>query len=318
MDETVFVILLLTVGQLIHFPGFCIHSASFPNIYYFFGENKTWEEAVAYCNSEYTGLAQIPDQENAIAMMNTPTWGYTDKAWIGLYKEPSEWTWENGLPFTYSNWGPHQPDNFNATEFCVSMADDGLWADYSCSEMKYAICDRGNFYIPPAQMTWNEARYYCDRYSLLAAVPDETTNSGMQQIMNSKGVKDAWIGLYRNNYWYLSDNGEYASFFKWQPEQPDKPYVEESCAAVVVKDGTWTDEQCSATYPFFCYRIYNSHKIVVRMKFKSKAKLDDPAYSVELKRQLGAAFVNLGMPNIKLTWTKTAVKQTEEGIKDTC
>ncbi|GLD53165.1 macrophage mannose receptor 1-like protein, partial [Lates japonicus] len=98
MDETVFVILLLT--------GFYIPSASSQNIYQFVKENKTWEEAQDYCIFKMTSvLAPIYNKENITKLMSTPTEGYTDRAWIGLSEELSNWTWMTGEEAVYFNWG---------------------------------------------------------------------------------------------------------------------------------------------------------------------------------------------------------------------
>ncbi|XP_041799271.1 C-type mannose receptor 2-like [Chelmon rostratus] len=299
MDEAVIVMLLLT--------GFFVPSASSPNIYYFIRQKMSWDEAQVYCLSEHTQMAQIHNMENVTTIMNTPAGGYADKAWIGLFENTADWTWVDGQPATYSMWSPGQPDNVNADEFCVCLTNNGSWKDSSCSEMKPAVCvmEDSSYTITMNQMTWTDAKTHCEEQgAILATFPDEKTS-----IQIDGKTVEAWIGLSRPKLWYWSETGENYKFTNWQPKQPDNLNGEENCAAVVVKDGTWTDEQCNTTLPFFCYGVYKSRKTVVRMKIQSSANLEDPAHSASLQQQLHAAFANWGAADFKLTWKQLPVKQ---------
>lgn len=110
----------------------------------------TWDEASQYCIREHTALAHIQNMENASAMMNTQTAGYTDKAWIGLVNS-SVWTWVDGKPATFFNWGYYQPDNDDldddldtVDEACVTIDTFGSWSFDSCSLKKHFVCQDGN------------------------------------------------------------------------------------------------------------------------------------------------------------------------------
>lgn len=103
----------------------------------------TWRDARDYCVSEHNELAQIVNHKNVATIMDIPTGGYADKAWIGLYENTTKWTWVDGQIATYLHWRSGQPDNINASEFCVSMSKDGLWNDRDCSEMKPFLCNGG-------------------------------------------------------------------------------------------------------------------------------------------------------------------------------
>uniref|UniRef100_A0A3Q3S3H4 C-type lectin domain-containing protein n=1 Tax=Mastacembelus armatus TaxID=205130 RepID=A0A3Q3S3H4_9TELE len=104
------------------FSGFCV-STSHPNIYYFIGENKTWQDAQTYCVTEHITLAEIQSQENLTAIMSTPANGYQNKAWIGLSKSP-QWFYVDGQLGTFLFWDFGQPDNINE---CVIINAIGLW-----------------------------------------------------------------------------------------------------------------------------------------------------------------------------------------------
>lgn len=79
------------------------------------------------------------------------------------------------------------------------------------------------------------------------------TNLDITLHMTSALVVEAWIGLKKNQFWHWSDTSENYTFSNWQNGQPDNLNGDQTCAAVVVQNGTWTDEQCNTEYPFFCY-----------------------------------------------------------------
>lgn len=109
-------------------------------------------------------------------------------------------------------------------------------------------------------MTWTDANIYCEQNtpkSFLAIVADNETNEQIKNLISS----EAWIGLSRPQAWYWSDSGSSDRLMNWQLGQPDNLEGNERCAAVVVGDGTWTDEQCNATYPFFCRGSMNHSTI---------------------------------------------------------
>uniref|UniRef100_A0A3B4YBJ4 C-type lectin domain-containing protein n=1 Tax=Seriola lalandi dorsalis TaxID=1841481 RepID=A0A3B4YBJ4_SERLL len=124
---------------------FCITSAHFPHIYYFIEERMTWFEARDYCLSKNSAIAQIYNNEYLTEMMNTPTGGYTDKAWIGLFENTSEWTWVDGQLATYFHWNTDQTNSTNATKFCVIMTDGGFWSHISCSNERPSVCFNGGY-----------------------------------------------------------------------------------------------------------------------------------------------------------------------------
>ncbi|XP_034067215.1 C-type lectin lectoxin-Phi1-like [Gymnodraco acuticeps] len=136
MDETLVVILLLS--------GFCTPCTPFRNGYLFINKNMTWDEAYQYCLMEQNELAQIQSLENNTSMMNIQTAGYTDKAWIGLFENASDWTWVDGETATYFEWGNVQPDNIDTDEYCVTIDNDGRWGFANCSLKKPFVCQDGN------------------------------------------------------------------------------------------------------------------------------------------------------------------------------
>lgn len=108
------------------------------------------------------------------------------------------------------------------------------------------------YFLVVREGSWSSSKTSCEtRNAHMVQIPDDMTNSMVQT--ETKGEK-VWIGLSRPNYWYWFGSGKTSTFQNWQHGQPDNMNQKESCAAMVMKDGTWTDELCSAKYPVFCYR----------------------------------------------------------------
>ncbi len=85
--------------------------------------------------------------ENAWVVANFQNAG--SSVWIGLSDELTEGTflWDNGEPFSYSNWGLNEPNNFGGNEDHVEMVisggQPGVWND-----LTYTINRRGIIEIP--------------------------------------------------------------------------------------------------------------------------------------------------------------------------
>ncbi|XP_034553915.1 macrophage mannose receptor 1-like isoform X2 [Notolabrus celidotus] len=277
-----------------------------------------WEDAFIYCANEYTDLAQILSSENVTKAMETQTWGYTGKAWIGLFKNRTDWTWEGGLPFSFSKWREGQPDNDKGDEFCVFMDADGTWADDSCSVKKSHICSEGESYnVSTNNMTWHEAKADCEHRGSTLAYIHEKNNRDVEQVL--EGLTDVWIGLSKSDLWYWSEAEGNVEFENWKTGQPDNQ-EDTSCAAVGLSDGTWTDEACETALPFLCYGVNKARKTTLHLKFQSSANLENPALAAELKQQLRLAFAQQGMSELKLTWIKPPVKtpKKQQGDEETC
>ena len=114
-------------------------------------------------------------------------------------------------------------------------------------------------------MTWIGATQYCENQnSILATVPDEKANSKIKEKLSAD---EAWIGLSRPKLWYWTyTGGTEESFWNWERGQPNNVNLERSCVTAIVKDGTWTDEDCDAEYPFFCYEGMSHSNIYLFIK----------------------------------------------------
>lgn len=99
------------------------------------------------------------------------------------------------------------------------------------------------------KMNWSEADTNCqEKKSVLVKIPDNTTNAEIRDLLPNG--TDVWIGLSKSTYWH-STNG-HIDHTNWREGQPDNFYGNEYCAAMMLEDGTWTDEPCDNLYPFIC------------------------------------------------------------------
>jgi hypothetical protein len=73
-------------------------------------------------------------------------------SWIGLndIAQEGQWTWDNGEPLTYTNWGLQQPnDTSSGEEDYVIIGTSGKWEDFGpghggISVIRTALIEKGN------------------------------------------------------------------------------------------------------------------------------------------------------------------------------
>uniref|UniRef100_A0A3B4X245 C-type lectin domain-containing protein n=1 Tax=Seriola lalandi dorsalis TaxID=1841481 RepID=A0A3B4X245_SERLL len=131
--------------------GFFIRSIYYIHEYILFTKLKmSWNEAQHHCRVKYGDLATISDERD-ISRINNMAKDWDRAFWIGLYDDVNSWKWSlvgerfyTGVGTDYRKWQEDQPDNAGAVEHCVSMMEDGLWRDNSCTLVKVPlICYRG-------------------------------------------------------------------------------------------------------------------------------------------------------------------------------
>ncbi|NNE38244.1 MAG: HYR domain-containing protein [Gammaproteobacteria bacterium] len=115
-----------TGGQYI--PGFVYMGALNGHEYYCSTSPASWAMAQQICASKGGYLASIGSKEendflSDILTLQSAWIGLTDNAWEG------EYMWDSGEPFSYSNWYPGQPNDYNGQQDCVEMLNSGYWND---------------------------------------------------------------------------------------------------------------------------------------------------------------------------------------------
>lgn len=87
--------------------------------YRFFGEQLTWKEAAAKCESLGGNLVIIDDAEENTFIGTLVAKSGSENSWIGITDDASEGQWLTvaGTPVSFTNWlKPHEPDNTSGEE----------------------------------------------------------------------------------------------------------------------------------------------------------------------------------------------------------
>ena len=103
----------------------------------------SWESAQSQAATEGAYLVAIGDDAEQ-EWLQTVFQG--QPSWIGLndIAKEGQWQWDNGEPFTYTNWDAQEPyDTSDADEDYVIMGPSGKWEDVSAE-------DRRRFFIRTA------------------------------------------------------------------------------------------------------------------------------------------------------------------------
>ena len=107
-------------------------------------DKLNWTSARAKCRELAGDLVSIAnaDEDNALSkLVPEETWfwmGYNDR------EKEGNFTWSDGMPVTYSNWGPHEAFGTSKfTEDCgMIRSTGGIWAwhDAPCSWIINFVC----------------------------------------------------------------------------------------------------------------------------------------------------------------------------------
>lgn len=238
--------------------------------YYFVNTSLTWTNAQSVCRRDYTDLATIENTADVDAFLSTSS-NYTGKAWIGLYEDLiNSWKWSlNDSSFygpgeyTFRNFHPSQPDDYFGQQHCVrfygsSIDSLGRWDDIGCSATMPFVCYNGtvggspSYVVSSVSLNWTEAQKFCrSNFVDLASIRNQTEN---EIIRNLVGASIVWIGLYREKLW---SDGSPSLFRYWADGQPNEPSGDQCAAGSFNDSGRWSDESCSLSLPFVCYRPSN-------------------------------------------------------------
>lgn len=125
----------------------------------------------------------------------------------------------------------------------------------------------GHYLFGSTRLTWADALTYCKDISASLATFLEGDYVTKAWPVDGDMV---WIGLSGLRHWHWSKTGNYLTFMNWTTYEFSDQTGEENCAAVELQNGTWTDEQCNATYPFFCYGSMNHFYLVLKLELDAR------------------------------------------------
>lgn len=100
-----------------------------------------WADALADCVAWGGALVRIDSaEEDAFVASLTP-----GSIWIGASDQAADnaFTWSDGSPITFANWGPNQPDAFPGQDCIEKREEPGEpWYDQPCSAQQLFTCER--------------------------------------------------------------------------------------------------------------------------------------------------------------------------------
>ena len=69
----------------------------------------------------------------------------SESLWLGGSEPVQEfsWVWTDDSPFTFTNWGPGQPNIREQNCFLINFPSSGYWDDEYCSEKRKFVCKIG-------------------------------------------------------------------------------------------------------------------------------------------------------------------------------
>lgn len=166
---------------------------------------KNFSDAEVYCQSIYdTSLATITSfaENNAVRDAAVAAGFSNSQSWIGGSSSANSsfvqfWEWNDGTPFTYSNWNAGEPNNYD--EKCIESKADGTWNDWFCSGELPFVCNYPQYTAVSLLKTWNDAELYCNNqgYSL-ATITNKDSNIAAYNASHDENITGSyvWIGLY--------------------------------------------------------------------------------------------------------------------------
>ncbi|XP_062928245.1 C-type lectin lectoxin-Phi1-like isoform X1 [Mobula hypostoma] len=124
------------------------HFPPLNSCYQFFSDEMTWEEAQDFCNEQQCcgQLASVnSDQLNTfVSDVVSVVDQEKPRAWIGLNDicKDGKFTWIDGSSYSYRNFGPGEPNNYNGREDCVNIHHfrNLTWNDAPCNMKIGFVC----------------------------------------------------------------------------------------------------------------------------------------------------------------------------------
>lgn len=127
--------------------GLCPFTQGSPREYVLIEEQKTWDEAQAYCRQKYIDLATVQTNED-FTNLQTALKPALSLVWTGLFNDINSWRWSyKDEALTYENYYTSDPSNSNGRQECVGIYY-GKWNDLPCTFMLYCFCYDGKKKMP--------------------------------------------------------------------------------------------------------------------------------------------------------------------------
>ncbi|KAK7129624.1 hypothetical protein R3I93_019312 [Phoxinus phoxinus] len=154
-------------------------------------ENRSWFEAQIYCREKHTDLVSIRDETENKRVKEAVNG--SNSFWIGLQYNYSL-DWLDGGHSAYT-----QNSSSQACFTFLSRENNklgGFW--FKCNAgIYYALCYKSFIHVSEKNMSWDEARDYCNRnFSGLLRIESENDQKETERELKRRNISwPVWVGL---------------------------------------------------------------------------------------------------------------------------
>ena len=107
-------------------------------------EKSSWKDAEAFCKKKGGHLASVTSEQVHVYIADEKENGGQENLWIGGSdgEEEGTWRWNDGSPWSFTNWYIDQPNN-RADQNCLRyIGDTNKWDDAPCNREHHFVCSQ--------------------------------------------------------------------------------------------------------------------------------------------------------------------------------
>ncbi|MFP3155568.1 leucine-rich repeat protein [Lachnospiraceae bacterium ZAX-1] len=237
------------------------------HIYKLFNDNLTWDKAKEISEQLGGHLATITSVEEQVAVSALLKAEQREYYWIGASDAESEgkWVWVTGETFSYTNWEPGQPNDWNgAQDYANILSSRATWGDagdettglgFIC---EFETIDVGRDFKPAEITTYNGHTYklYNDILNWdkakeiseqlgghLATITSEEEQVAVSALLKAEQREYYWLGASdaESEGKWVWVTGETFSYTNWEPGQPNDWNGAQDYANILSSRATWGD-----------------------------------------------------------------------------
>lgn len=248
-------------------------------------QKRTWQEAQDFCKAIGGNLMSIHSSQD---LSNAP-FHTSNPVWIGLSSLGTNegFTWTDGSPFGYENWGYGEPNNHNNNEHCaeIQFYYGRHWNDRHCESYNDWICQihKGatpnpepavvvtvynttedgwiiyndtQYFINLDNLAMDAARTFCKKnFGELAVITGESERKFLWKQISKGSEGQYYIGLTVDlDKTFSWVDGTPVTYTAWERNEPNFANNDENCVTIYKGMGYWNDINCGIELPSICKR----------------------------------------------------------------
>ncbi|TRZ00577.1 hypothetical protein DNTS_004499 [Danionella cerebrum] len=188
----------------------------------FVNQKKSWRDAQSHCRENHVDLVTVRNsiENQELERIINVSQKYKDDVWMGLFRDSWQWSDQSKSSFRY--WITGEPDNYGGKENCavISTTYQGPWADITCDQQKYFICQEDKVVLIQQNLTWMDALRYCRQHHVdLVSVQSDQMQKKVKNSAISASTGAVWLGLRHTctmGLWFWV-SGQTVCYENWAP-----------------------------------------------------------------------------------------------------